>query len=62
MKMKSIKTIKTADEATQLAIDWQQWASEQSLYMSEVAEWFDYFEKLARKFNLMDEFKENGII
>lgn len=53
---------KTADEARQLAIDWQNWQSEQSLYMSEVADWQAFFEALAKKFNLTDEFKENAII
>lgn len=60
--MKAISTFKTEDEARQFAIDWQIWQSEQSLYMSEVVEWQNYFEKLAKKFNLTDEFKENGII
>lgn len=28
----------------------------------ELAEWHGYFVKLARKFNLTDEFRENGIL
>jgi hypothetical protein len=54
--------IQTADEARQKAIDWQIWQQEESLSYGELAEWQGYFEMLAEKFNLTDEFKENGII
>jgi hypothetical protein len=53
---------KTQEEARQYAIDWQQWASEQSLSYLELAKWGDQFTELAEKFDLTDEFKENGII
>lgn len=57
------QTITTADEARQYAIEWQNWQSNQSLYMSEVAEWGDIFKELAERFpELKEEFKENGII
>ncbi len=56
------KEIKTAEEARQYAIDWQNWQSEQSLNYGEAMEWQEYFNKLADKFDLVDEFKENGII
>lgn len=63
MKFKVIAAYKTEDEARQEAIDYQAWASEQSLSYSELAEWQLHFECLARQFpNLVDEFKENGII
>jgi phospholipase C len=62
MKMKSITAIKTAGEARQEAIDWQNWQSEQSLSYREMSDWQWYFETLAKKFNLADEFKENGVI
>lgn len=52
----------TAEDARQFAIDWQTWQSERSMYMSELAEWQNHFETLAKKHNLTDEFKENGII
>lgn len=52
----------TADEARELAIDWQQWQSEQSLSYYELAAHQAYFEALAYKFDLVDEFKENAII
>lgn len=62
MKMTNIETIKTKEEAQNTAIDWQHWMSEQSLGYSDLIEWSSYFEKLAKKFNLKREFKENGII
>jgi len=62
MKIKSIDEIKTRGEAQQFAIDYQQWASNQSLSYAEIAEWTELFSKLAEKFDLTEEFKENGII
>jgi hypothetical protein len=59
MKMRKVTT---AEEARQQAIDWQNWQSEQSLSYSELSEWQAHFEELAKKFDLTDEFKENGII
>lgn len=56
------QTPTTQAEARQYAIDWQQWASEQNLSYSELAEWNAIFAKLGEQFNLTDEFKENGII
>jgi len=55
------KTVKTEGEARQYAIDWQNWASEQNLSYGELAEWGAVFAKLGEKFNLTEEFKENGI-
>ncbi|MFA5240426.1 MAG: hypothetical protein WC476_12070 [Phycisphaerae bacterium] len=62
MKRPAIVKIKTPEEARQLAIDWQQWQSKRSMSMKEAAEWAGYFRTLAKKFNLVREFKENGII
>lgn len=59
MKMTKVNT---ADEARQKAIDWQRWASEQNLSWGEVAEWGDYFTELGKRFNLTEEFRENGIL
>lgn len=57
------QTPKTQEEARQYAIDWQNWvAEEQSISYSELAEWQAHFEEIANKFDLVDEFKENGII
>jgi hypothetical protein len=62
--MKNLLKIKvsTKEEARSRAIDWQTWASEQSLSYSELMDWQVYFEALAVKFDLLEEFKENGII
>lgn len=54
--------IKTKEEARQYAIDWQSWQSKRSLSYKEMLDWQIYFKKLAKKFNLVKEFKENGII
>lgn len=62
MEMKAITEIKTEEEARQTAIDFQLWVSEENLSYSEIAEWGGYFETLAKKFNLTEEFEENGII
>lgn len=56
------KIIKTKEEAQQFAQKWQQWQSEQSLSYGQLAKWSEYFTGLAKRFNLTDEFKENGII
>lgn len=69
MNIKQAATIKTQNEARQFAIDWQYWFSEQNeigkeptLYQSDLVDWQVVFEKLAKQFDLVDEFRENGII
>lgn len=56
------QTPTTQDEARQYAIDWQNWQSEQSLSYGELAEWSDIFTELGERFDLTEEFNENGII
>jgi len=56
------KIINTREEAIDYAIEWQKWVSEQSLYMSELLEWQNVFTELAERFDLKEEFIENGII
>lgn len=53
---------KTAEDARQYAIDWQNWQSKQNLSYGELAEWWEIFKDLADRFNLTEEFKENGIL
>lgn len=60
MKLPTVAT--TQDEARQQAIEWQVDASELDLSYAELAEASDYFTRLGEKFDLLDEFKENGII
>jgi len=69
MERKPIEDIKTADEARQIAIDWQQWVGEQNevgkeptLSTTDLVEWHEYFKELAEKFDLAEEFEENAII
>jgi hypothetical protein len=62
MEIKAITEIKTKEEAKQQAISFQNWISEENLSYSDLNKWSGYFETLAKKFNLTDEFKENGII
>jgi hypothetical protein len=52
----------SAEEARQQAIDWQHWASEQSMSYGELGNYQDHFERVAAKFGLTEEFQENGII
>lgn len=60
--MKTITKIKSKTEAREIAIEWQRWQSEKSMSYSEMLKWQNYFETLAKKFNLKKEFKENCII
>lgn len=53
---------KQKEKARQLAIDWQIEFSENDHYMSEYAYWNNKFTKLGKKYGLLKEFRENGII
>lgn len=55
-------TVNTADEARQQAIDWQASFEHKDYSYSELYEWSMYFKQLANKYDLITEFKENGII
>lgn len=50
------------ERARQLAIDWQMEASEISLSWEGYIIATDYFRKLARRYGLTEEFRENAII
>jgi hypothetical protein len=54
--------ISSADEARTAAIEWQAAASACLLGYGELAVWQGAFERLAERFGLSDEFRENGII
>jgi len=62
MNKKAIKSIKTREQAQQIAIDWQHWQSKRNLSYLENSKWHGYFYELAKKFNLIREFKENCIL
>lgn len=46
----------------QEAIEWQRNFPEQGYYWSDIAYWGEYFERLGRRYGLLTEFRENGII
>ena len=50
------------DAARQEAIDWQIWASEQSLSYGELTDYMAHFEATGRRYGLIQEFRENAII
>lgn len=61
MKRIPVENIKTKAEAQEIAMNWQSWQSTQVLSYKDCMEWAVYFETLAKKFNLVEEFKENAI-
>ena len=58
----SIDYLKRKERARQQAVDWQQWAEGWNMSYSELARFQDHFTKLARRYGLVTEFRENGII
>ena len=56
------KEIKTKGEAQQEAIEWQYRQSNLSLSIQDCTDKAEYFRVLGKKFGLIREFKENGII
>lgn len=62
MQIEKAKEIKTQEEARQFAIDWQLNFETQNYDYMDLANWGAVMEGLAVKFDLVDEFKENGII
>ena len=58
--MKTYQERKAA--ARDKAIQWQQDFENHNYSYGELAAWQEYFEKLARRYGLTEEFTENGII
>ena len=54
--------IKTKQEARQYGIFYQEWASNKNLSYGELEHLQNKLTKMAEKFDLVEEFKENGII
>ena len=55
--------IKTKEQARQYGIDYQKWASDKDLSYDEILKFQNrVLYPIALKFNLVDEFEENGII
>lgn len=44
------------------AVEWQSGFCDQNYSYGELAYWGDYFGRLAKRYGLVREFKENGII
>jgi hypothetical protein len=54
--------ITTQEQARKQAIEWQNDFANHNYSMAELVNYQAYFTKLAHKFDLVDEFTENGII
>lgn len=54
--------ILTVEQARDAAIHWQHNIAGEPMFWSDVAEWGEFFAQLAERFDLTDEFQENGII
>ena len=50
------------ERAKQKAVDWQLKFSDNVYYLSDLADFSAHFEKLGKRYGLVKEFKENGII
>lgn len=59
--MKKIAVI-SREEAREQAIDFMNWQSAESMSYEEILEWQNYFYHIAKKYDLEDEFYENGVI
>ena len=53
---------KQKERARERAILWQRLAGSKTLYASELAYWSAYFERLGKRYGLLKEYRENGII
>ena len=54
--------IKTKEQARQYGMDFQKWASDKDLSYGELLHFQNKLSTIAKKFGLVKEFKENGII
>jgi hypothetical protein len=58
----TMENIKTRDKAIEYALNWQIKQARESVSYSELAEKQTELTTLAEKFDLVEEFKENGLI
>jgi hypothetical protein len=58
----SAQTVTTRAQAQDLAQDWQQHEAMDPMSYGEMSEWQSVFEQLGERFDLTEEFRENGII
>lgn len=50
------------ERARDKAVEWQHKANNQNYSYGELAYWGEYFERLGKRYGLVREFRENGII
>lgn len=62
MTIPKAEDVTTRDQARDLAVEWQHWQSDQSMSYLELSNWQAFFAELAERFDLNEEFAENGII
>ena len=53
---------KQKEKARSKAVDWQLDFNDHNYSYGELAEFYDYFERLAKRYGLVKEFRENCII
>lgn len=59
---KAFKVINNKQDARNMAIAWQNWQAKHNLSYDELFKYNSFFTSIGKKFNLLTEFKENGII
>ena len=59
---KRLLKAKSKEDARDIAIDYQQWVSEENLSYGELAIYGNQLRKLGKKYGILREIKENGII
>ena len=62
IKLPKTDHVRSAEQARDLAIEWQSWQAGHDLSYGEVVYYQNYFEALATRFNLTHEFLENGVL
>ena len=62
MNITRLENVKSKGEARDIAIEWQQWFRGEKMFMSDFVRWQDAFDRVAKKYRLVREFKENGIV
>lgn len=58
----AVEHIKNKGMAQNMAIEYQSWVADQSLCYGELMRWLNWLETVANRFNLVEEFRENGVI
>lgn len=62
MKRRTLTYAEMKEKARQEAIEWQAGFSAHNYSYGELAVWQNYFEKSGKRYGLLTEFRENGII